>query len=456
MASEEKPSELVPLVVLSEGEKVVRKEYPTQKFSLGSAAGMDLQVRGAGVPDKHPLLVPGKDGMYVYLRQGMAGTLEKDGRKLKIEDLIYFDLLPSKNGLFAVSVDPKTRVNLNFGPQKVTIGYGPKPQVVTEQKAPARVPVLKQKGRLQLRQQFRFAEIPEVPSEQKKLYTIFGVVAGIYIAVVGTLMWAAQFAPKPDPFEEPPEEIVAQFIAEPEPIPEPEVPEEEVVEEEEAVEEEEEAEVAEKEQEPEESPKTREEAKEEVQKLGLISMLSSEGGSARADVEAVTKSLENVFSAGALSTDPTEADKTLEKLENFGTGSGGIDSDIAGLKGVKRRTVTAKAEKVDNPVVQGEAAGDQRRSYAAIRQTMRRYMSTLRILYKRLLRQDPNVQGKITFAFTIKADGSVTNVKAIDSAFSKYPDFEKDLADRIERIRFEPIEKGDVVVQFPFIFTPSG
>lgn len=466
MASENQASQkgkqpLVPTVVLARGDQVLRKEYPAEKFSIGSQSGADLQFQAAGVPDSHTFLSPSRKGLFVYITKNMDGLLARGDHRVKLSDLIALELLPSKGDIYAVTLQQDMKLSLDFGDHRLLVGFGPKPVEAPLPAKPARTPQLQKKPKLVLNPNFRFADIPQLEDEQ---HIFFGGLAGIgivYALVLFALVWAIQFVPERDVMEAaPPPRVVKLMVPEKEEVPPEELTEEEdLTEEEEAPEEEAEEEPEDKKPEadtPDEQ--AREQAKEQVQKLGLVQVISSQGGAMTKDVSAVMDSLSNVFNtAGPMTANADDADATLQDLQAYGDGSGGIDSDIAGLARVGGgKKAKASAEKVSNPVVTGEAAQDKRRSFAAISATMRRYASGFKVLYNRLLRKFPAARGKISIKFTIKADGSVVKPTIVASNFKKYPDFEQDILKRIVRIRFEaiPAKAGDVRVEFPFVFNP--
>ncbi|MEW6774862.1 MAG: TonB family protein [Bdellovibrionota bacterium] len=451
-------SDLVPTVVLTRGDQILRREYPSDKLSIGTSAEAQLQFQAAGLPAVHPLLVPSKKGIFVYLREGMGGTVSREGQKHNIAELIASGKLPAKDGLYALSLEKGTQAALVFGDHTLHIGFGPKQPSVAPRSQPASTAPRAAKGakprrvrhKLVLRPDLRFAEIPSVVISPRAFWSILSIVTLFYAGLLISFKYWVQFAPKQDAIVAAPPPRIAKLIIpeekKPEPVPVEELPQEEVPTEEKP----EEAKPAEAKP----TEQKRAEAKQQVKKLGLVQVLGSSGGGVAANVQTVMDSLANVFSAGALTTNPNEGDAALKNLENLG-GSGGIDDAIAGLKGVKSTKLQAQAEKVDSSVVQGEGANDVKRSREVIHNRVRQYMSGFKILYKKLIREHPTAQGTITFRFTIKADGTVGDVKVLSSAFKAYSQFEKDMADRIAKMQFDPIPKGDVTVEYPFLFTPS-
>jgi len=449
--AEQTAKDLVPLVTLSRGEQVLRKEYPAGKFSFGSSEKASLQLKAPGVPPLHPLLMPGKKGIFVYVRDGMEGELFKQGRNINLADLLSMGVLPSKDGLYAITLEPQMQLTLVFGEHKLTIAFGPKPAPVVAEvppAKPARIPVRPARPRLKLAPTFKFVQIEAEGTSQRMFAMSFFATVAAYVAVLMLLRFSVRFVPPRDVIAEAPPSRIAKLIVpeekKAEPVPEPEMKLEE---------EKEKLDEKKEDKPPPSAEQQRQVAKKQAQKIGLVAVLASSGGGMARNIQAVSASLSDVL-GNRLTSNADEGDATLKGVDAFGD-SGGVDGSLEGLKRIKGKNLTASRDAVDNPTVAGEAAGDQRRSYGAISARMRQYMSGLRIVYKRLLREHPTAEGKISFKFTIKADGTVANVQVASSSFRAYPTFEKDLTDRIAKILFDAIPKGDVTVEFPFIFTPA-
>ncbi len=450
--AEQTAKDLVPLVVLSRGEQVLRKEYPTEKFSFGSSEKANLQLKASGVPLLHPLLIPNKKSLFVYVREGMEGELLKQDRRINLTDLLSMGVLPVKDGLHAITLEPRMQLSLTFGEHKLTIGFAPRPPPVVAEAAPvkpARIPVRPARPRLKLAPTFKFVQIEAEGTSQRTFALSFFLTLAFYLAVLSLLKFSIRYVPPRDVIAEAPPTRIAKLIVPEEKKPEPVLDEPET-----KVEDKPEDKPDEKQAKPPPSAEQqREVAKKQARKIGLVAVLASSGGGMARNIQAVSASLSDVL-GNRLTSNADEGDATLKGVDAFGD-SGGVDGSLDGLKRIKGRNLKASRDSIENPTVAGEAAGDQRRSYGAIAARMRQYMAGLRIVYKRLLREHPSAEGKISFKFTIKADGTVSNVQSASSSFRAYPTFEKDLADRISKIIFDPIPKGDVTVEFPFIFTPA-
>ncbi|MCB0218153.1 MAG: TonB family protein [Chrysiogenetes bacterium] len=97
------------------------------------------------------------------------------------------------------------------------------------------------------------------------------------------------------------------------------------------------------------------------------------------------------------------------------------------------------------------------RTPETIAATVRRYNSGFKVLYNRLLRENPNVRaGSVRVIFSIDPTGLVHDVSILSSDFSDCPEFETELIKRIPRIKFAPVPgDSDSVVEFPLRFSPG-
>lgn len=102
----------------------------------------------------------------------------------------------------------------------------------------------------------------------------------------------------------------------------------------------------------------------------------------------------------------------------------------------------------------GGGGGKRQRSDADITLVLDRNKAALYRVYVKALREDPALQGKVVFQFTILSSGIVSDCKIISSEL-KSPELEEKLAKRIQMLNFG---NQDVVSQsftYPMVFFPS-
>ncbi len=466
------------LPCVTEGGSGRRHLFQGGKLVLGGGEPAGFQLKGIAAPIQIAGPSKSPDQFYLFLTKEMTGRIVRNGQTTPIEDPSQMGL-PSSSGRYALTVTRDMKVDLRIGDavlrfswemeQKTPQESAPKPvspAPVTAKSAPMRKTAkgkdkkVEKRGRIRMTTKpIRWVEIPVSDPGNTPMYSAFGIVVTVAIALLSTLNYMRQHHLPPKDIAAPPPVFVTKLLI-PEKPPEPIKPPEQKIElkpvEDMPVDTKPQEKTSEK---PDKAPNAevsearRAAARNAVKSQGLLAIIGSTGsGGAGRDITRVTSSLQNAFSGLGAVTTSSKGDTEIKNLGGYGE-AGGIDDAIAGLKAVKTNVGKTTAEKVDNPVVDGEAAGDQRRSYGAISATMRRYLPLLKSKHKRLLRTAPAAQGKMTIEFVIKADGSVQSPKVLNSAFSKYPEFEKEILDVMLKIRFEPIEKGDVKVAFPFIFS---
>jgi len=93
------------------------------------------------------------------------------------------------------------------------------------------------------------------------------------------------------------------------------------------------------------------------------------------------------------------------------------------------------------------------RTTESIRQTFDKNKGALYSIYRRALRQDPALQGKVTINLVIEASGVVSMVKLIVSELEFEP-LESKLLARIKMINFGPAEGGASKINYSFNFLP--
>ncbi len=102
--------------------------------------------------------------------------------------------------------------------------------------------------------------------------------------------------------------------------------------------------------------------------------------------------------------------------------------------------------------VTGEAASQESRTYPTVNAVMRRYTRLFETAHKRLLKDNPKATGRLVVEFVIKRDGSVDRTKVVASDFAKFPEFEKEILEKVQKAKFLPVEKGEAKVTFPLAF----
>lgn len=126
---------------------------------------------------------------------------------------------------------------------------------------------------------------------------------------------------------------------------------------------------------------------------------------------------------------------------------------------VKKVDTTAVAEKqVANAggshKQSASGRGDEERAMSTIRRVFDAQKAALYSLYRRELRQDPTLEGKVTLELVIEPDGSVSDCRVIGSELAN-PSLEQRIAMRVRLFDFGAENVGTRRVRFPIDFLPG-
>ncbi|MEM7083316.1 MAG: TonB family protein [Pseudomonadota bacterium] len=246
--------------------------------------------------------------------------------------------------------------------------------------------------------------------------------------------------PKPEPKPEPPPEVkppprVAKVITPPKPEPKPVEPEptrQEVV----------------------------EKAREKAKTVGLMAVADD-----LADLRQ-NSAVQNT-SGRNLSASVSDGDVTQRSLitSKSSTRSAGVKtanlSRSTGGGGLAGRTTTAVAAPVYATATgpTGSASGGQsdyagQRSQEEIETIFDKNKAAIYALYRRALRKDPTLQGKLVLELTIAPSGKVVSVSVVSSELGS-DDFEKNLLRRVKMFDFGAQDVDEVTTTKPIDFFPA-
>lgn len=205
-------------------------------------------------------------------------------------------------------------------------------------------------------------------------------------------------------------------------------------------------------------------ARDKVSSIGVnaaASQLSSLRSSL--NLSALQVKNDNVSSGGSEKTERSVLSSDNATATSGGLTSGDVSTDVGAAE-----LAGKSSEAVDGNIDLGgggaTASGDSDGQYAANKLSGRDMESIRRVfeaekgaiysLYSRALRSDPNLQGKFVFELIIKPDGSVTDVKLVESELGD-DRLERRILSRIRLIRFEPADVADTPVNYKFDFLPG-
>ncbi|MEO1574974.1 MAG: AgmX/PglI C-terminal domain-containing protein, partial [Pseudomonadota bacterium] len=217
--------------------------------------------------------------------------------------------------------------------------------------------------------------------------------------------------------------------------------------------------------EPEVAPPPVNEAREKAAKSGLVALADE-----LADLRD-TSSIDSALSNRSLSNTVGAAVQNERSLVTSASGraSGGINtaelSRNTGGGGLAGRNVTqvtspvatAAAERAASRGGSGDPALDPgapgQRSRDQIEQIFDRNKAAIYALYRRALRQDPSLQGKLVLELTISPGGDVLDCRVVSSELDS-PEFEAKLVQRVRLFKFGAQDVGTITTTKPIDFFP--
>ncbi|HEX4050955.1 MAG TPA: TonB family protein [Steroidobacteraceae bacterium] len=171
-----------------------------------------------------------------------------------------------------------------------------------------------------------------------------------------------------------------------------------------------------------------------------------------------TKNLQGAVGADA------HADRSLiASNANAGSGayvttasaSGGFGSGAGSLTGHQTEQVTSRiAQAASAEHVTHGTSGRASRPEEEIAQVFDRNKGAIYALYERVLRQQPDLQGKLVLQFTIAPDGAVTECHVVSSELHD-PDLERMIVARVKLFQFAPMNVAAMTTTKPIEFVPT-
>jgi TonB family protein len=197
--------------------------------------------------------------------------------------------------------------------------------------------------------------------------------------------------------------------------------------------------------------------------VGLITAMGSDGSVA--DIMGAGGDLDLI--AGNIAGLKTGGSGTVGRGTGGGFGPGGPGLGLGGgggtglglLAGTTKRVGRTEIRKgrvrVAPPGITGAAVTNSLRSSAVIAKIVNQRKAGIEYIYKKYLKTNPTMEGKIVVRFTIAASGAVTACSVVSSNMGN-PPMEQEVCGRIMTWRFPPIDVGDVTVVYPFVFFSAG
>ncbi|MDX1597696.1 MAG: AgmX/PglI C-terminal domain-containing protein [Marinobacter sp.] len=198
---------------------------------------------------------------------------------------------------------------------------------------------------------------------------------------------------------------------------------------------------------------TVEQARERASRSGLLAMKEQLAALRSPGPESDQPLVANV-SDSATGGQPPAIDDSAEILQ----GSGGVTSERGPKKQVDVASHEVREVKVAREPEPAAAAkpapGPAERGMSNIRKVFNAQKTALYSLYRRELRQDPTLEGKVLLELVIEPDGSVSRCDVVSSELDN-PELERRIALRVQLFNFGADNVAARKVKFPIDFLPG-
>lgn len=170
--------------------------------------------------------------------------------------------------------------------------------------------------------------------------------------------------------------------------------------------------------------------------------------------------------AGRLAANISDPNGEIAPQERVGevseplAGSGGVADQNGPTRAVELAGHEVRKVEVAEPAPRQVAAvpnrdpGPSQRAMSNIRQVFDAQKTALYSLYRRELRQDPTLEGKVLLELIIEPDGRVSHCEVVSSELGN-PELESRLANRVRLFNFGADNVAPRTVRFPIDFLPS-
>lgn len=170
--------------------------------------------------------------------------------------------------------------------------------------------------------------------------------------------------------------------------------------------------------------------------------------------------------AGRLAANISDLNGQIAPQERVGevpeplAGSGGVADQHGPTRAVELAGHEVRNVEVAEPAPRRVAAvpnrdpGPSQRAMSNIRQVFDTQKTALYSLYRRELRKDPTLEGKVLLELIIEPDGRVSHCEVVSSELGN-PELESRLANRVRLFNFGADNVAPRTVRFPIDFLPS-
>ena len=148
------------------------------------------------------------------------------------------------------------------------------------------------------------------------------------------------------------------------------------------------------------------------------------------------------------------ASKVSESSRGINVAKLSKDTGGVALAGHSTKRVESKIDNVSRAKRPASTHRTASRTDEEIQLIFDRHKSSLYTLYRRALRRDPSLQGKVILRLTIAPSGKVTNCDILSSELHA-PELERKITQRVKLFEFGSKDVSPVTINFPIDFLPA-
>lgn len=413
------------------------------RLTIGQHPKNDITVYGEKFPKRHTLLSGRNNHFQISLKKYMQGEVAAGESRLSFKDLLLHGLLPKKGDNFTYPVTQGKRGYVVVGDAKITFEWMEGARE-TVPKPPKFVGY-----------SWAYATMKELGRDLpfKAVLLFFAVVHVLLLNYMSTLPTDLT---KPTDVQQVPERLARIIVRNPTTAEEARrgvtLP---------GAEEEAES--------PADEPSRRNRAKQGAREVrpenqGLLGLLTGTGQATQSNNladflldEGLVQEMDEVMTSSDLTVGKgTGEGDDLDELFAVSEAGGGIDDILEDMEPGASGSGSTLGEKgrIDVDRI-GSITGNEnalgKRSEESVRQVIQKYQGRLTYIYKKYLKHNPDLVGKIVAEVVIDADGSVSNVTLVTSTLN-HPELEREILNFIRKWQYDPIDQGQVTVTYPLFF----
>lgn len=414
------------------------------RLTIGQDPKNDITVYGEKFPKRHTLLTGKNNHFQISLKQYMQGEVAAGESRLSFKDLLLHGLLPKKGDNFTYPVTRGKRGYVMVGDAKISFEW----MDGTREAAP--------KPPKFIGYSWAYATAKELGRDLPfKAVLLFFII--VHAFLLNYMSGLPTDVPKPTDAQQVPERLTRIIVRN------PTTPEEARRGVNLPGAEEEAESTADK-------PSSGNRAKQGDREIrpenqGLLGLLTGTGQATQSNNladflldEGLVEEMDQVMASSDLSVGKgTGEGDDLDELFAVSEAGGGIDDILEDMDSETSSgggSTLGEKGRIDVDRI-GSITGNEdalgKRSEESVRRVIQKYQGRLTYIYKKYLKHNPDLVGKIVAEVVIDADGSVADVTLVTSTLG-HPELEREILNFIRKWEYTPIDQGQVTVTYPLFF----